>query len=298
MKAVKHVQKGAVLVTGACGHVGRVFCNLLKRNGIDFVPTDIEETVDHVLGCDLTNKAEVGLLFTRRRINVVVHLAGILPTAFRQDPIRGADVNLTGSAELIRQAMKQNVNRFVFASSMSVYGSTHDRKLVNEEIVPTPDEPYGASKRTIEVIGQTLAEAGKLDFVSLRIARVIGRGAKRTSSPWRSQMFERSDNRQSIFLPYAPDARLSLVHVDDAALALNLLVNGKRPRQCCYNIPVEVWRAGDLKELVEGVIGAKVELVGNEIAGPVCDGSRFAEEFGYQPRGLRAQLRQSDEVRS
>jgi len=42
-----------------------------------------------------------------------------LPSAFQSDPLTGADVNLSGSVELMRQSLAAGVQRFIFASSMA-----------------------------------------------------------------------------------------------------------------------------------------------------------------------------------
>ena len=59
--------------------------------------------------------------------------------------------------------------------------------------------------------------------VSLRIARVIGPGIKKTASPWRSRIFEAPPRDDSVQIPYAPEALLSLVHVEDVARMLVML---------------------------------------------------------------------------
>jgi nucleoside-diphosphate-sugar epimerase len=154
-----------------------------------------------------------------------------------------------------------------------------------------PDEPYGASKRVIELVGETLASGRAIEFVALRIARVIGLGIKKTSSPWRSQIFEPSSQGDSIKLPFAPEAVLSLVHVEDVARMLITLAEAPEVRSSIYNTPVELWDARRLKEVIEEVRGIRVELgQGGTTGGPICDGSRFAGEFGVQLRGLRERL--------
>jgi nucleoside-diphosphate-sugar epimerase len=198
---------------------------------------------------------------------------------------------LNGCFELLRQAVNAKVKRFVFASSMSVYGSSFSARALTEEDLAAPDEPYGASKRVVELVGETLASRKAIEFVSLRIARVVGPGIKKTSSPWRSQIFERPSGRDPIQIPFAPDATLSLVHVEDVARMLITLSEPCRVRHSVYNTPVEMWEASHLKEVLEKVRGVRVEL-GQDGAqgGPSCDGSRFAEEFSFQLRGLRERL--------
>jgi len=168
---------GTILVTGACGHIGRELCRVLRNAGRKLFPVDLDhDKTRDVLRCDLTSKSDVSQLFQAYPIRAVIHLAGILPSAFRADPLTGADVNLGGSCELMRQSAAAHVKRFIFASSMSVYGSSPTRHPVTEDHPPAPDDPYGASKLAVELVGQTLAREKTFEFVALRIARVVGPG--------------------------------------------------------------------------------------------------------------------------
>jgi len=283
---------GAILVTGACGHIGREVCCVLSNADRRILPVDLDhdETRD-VLRCDLRSKSGVSQLFQAYPIREVIHLAGILPSAFQADPLTAADVNLGGSCELIRQSAAAHVKRFIFASSMSVYGSSPTRQPMTEDDPPAPDEPYGASKLAVELIGQTLAREKAFEFVALRIARVVGPGIKKSSSPWRSQIFEARPQRESVCVPFAPGAMLSLVHVEDVAQMLLTLSETDKMSSSVYNTPVEIWEARRLKEAIEELRGIRVELAPQvPHGGPICDGSRFAREFGFQVKGLRDYL--------
>lgn len=217
-------------------------------------------------------RSDVARIFESHPVRAVIHLAAVLPSAFQRDPLKGADVNFTGSVELLRQAVKMGTKRFVFASSMSVYGSVSTGNRLTED----------------ELVGEALARANAIEFVSLRIARVVGPGIKQTSSPWRSDIFEPSPGQQSINIPFAPNALLSLVHVEDVARMLVMLVDIPQMRGSIYNTPVELWEAHQLKQVVEEARGIPVELhEGGADGGPVCDGSRFVREFGFQARGTK-----------
>jgi UDP-glucose 4-epimerase len=52
--------------------------------------------------------------------------------------------NLTGSVLLINEAVKHKVKCFVFTSSIAVYGK--GQLPMTEEMVPTPEDPYGISE--------------------------------------------------------------------------------------------------------------------------------------------------------
>lgn len=282
--------EGIILVTGACGHVGRELCRVLRDAKRKILPVDLDlEKTPDVLTCDLRSKSDLSQLFQAYSIRTVIHLAGILPSAFRADPLAGADTNLSGSCELMRQSAAAGVKRVIFASSMSVYGSSATSRALTEDDPAAPDEPYGASKRAVELIGQTLAKEETFEFVTLRIARVVGPGIRRTSSPWRSQIFEAST--QLVCLPFAPEAVLSLVHVEDLAHMLFTLADTVEMSSFIYNTPVEIWEAGKLKEAIEELRGIRVEL-GPKGAhgGPLCDGGRFEREFGFHLQGLRGHL--------
>lgn len=280
------------IVTGANGQIGREVCRLLKESERKFLPVDVRpDEARDVLACDIRNKNDVVRLFESYPVRTVIHLAAVLPSAFHADPLAGVDVNLTGSFELMRQAVNARVKRFVFASSRSVYGLSEASRPLTEADPAAPDEPYGASKRVVELVGETLGEAQAIEFVSLRIAVVVGPGVKKTSSPWRAQIFEPPSKHEAIKIPFASTALLPLVHVEDVARMLITLAESPELRSSIYNTPVETWEASHLKEVIEGVKNVRVELSPDGThGGPLCDGSRFIREFGFQLRGLRERL--------
>lgn len=291
IRVSSRMDQGTILVTGACGHIGRELCSVLRGAGRELLGVDShQDNAREALACDLRSQSDLSRLFRSHPIRVVVHLAAVLPSAFQAHPLTGADVNLRGSCELLRQAAAAHIKRFIFASSMSVYGSLPTDRPVTEEDRAAPDEPYGASKLAVELIGQTLGTVKTFEFVALRIARVVGPGIKKTSSPWRFQIFE-ARRQDSVCLPFAPEAVLSLVHVQDVAQMLFTLAETAEMSTFVYNTPVEVWEARRLKEVIEDLRGIRVEL-GPEgcHGGPICNGSRFAREFGFQLRGLRERL--------
>src|SRR5229473_3755549 len=156
--------EGLVIVTGASGHIGREVCRILRAAGKKILPVDVNpDTREDVIACDLRLKNDVSRLFQSHAVQTVIHLAAILPSAFQSNPLAGADVNLSGCFELMRQAVNARIKRFIFASSMSVYGSSPSRRALTEDDQTMPDEPYGMAKRVVEVIGETLAKRGAIE---------------------------------------------------------------------------------------------------------------------------------------
>lgn len=285
------MHEGTILVTGACGQIGQELCKVLRSVGREFLGVDSDRNnTSEILKCDLTSQSDLLRIFRSYPIRAVVHLAAILPSAFEADPLLGADVNLRASCELLKQAAAAHIKRFIFASSMSVYGTLPTNRPMMEEDRAAPDDPYGAAKLAVELIGQTLGREKTFEFVALRIARVVGPGIKKSSSPWRSQIFE-ANRQDSVSIPFAPEAVLSLVHVQDVAQMLFTLIETPAMSSFVYNTPVELWEAGQLKQAIAELRGIRVELGPARFhGGPICNGSRFAREFGFQLKDLRKRL--------
>jgi nucleoside-diphosphate-sugar epimerase len=276
-----------VLVTGASGQIGSRLTARLRAAGHEVLAVALDASPHAgITQCDFTKHDQITQVFASHSIHTVVHLAAVLPTAFRADPIAAAEVNLIGTLHLVREAVERGVKRFVFASSLSVYGERPTSRALSERDAAAPDEPYGAAKRVVELIGESLASTG-FSFGTLRIARVVGPGATSPASAWRSAMFETSGSSDEgpITLPFAPTARLSLVHVDEVARMLQLLVEAAALPHSTYNAPAEVWEAQHLAHLVERVRKVRVRM-GLAEGGPVADGALFAQDFGFRLEGL------------
>jgi len=269
-----------ILVTGGGGFVGRRVCAHLRREGRACIGCDAQGPA----GCDITDRRAVEALFAAHPIEAVIHLAALLPSACRKNPAQATRVNICGSANVLEAAAAHGVRRFVFGSSISVYSVGADSGDI-----------YGAGKRAIEMFGDLLAQSGGISFVALRMAMVVGPGARGTASLWRSEIFEKlgSGARQSIRIPLGGDAVRSLVYVDDAAQMLALLATREQIPSQVYDSPAENWSMGDLKRAVEGLDG-NVEVAlndaGPEPAVPLADGARFAGDFGWEAPRLADRL--------
>jgi nucleoside-diphosphate-sugar epimerase len=274
-----------ILVTGAAGQVGTALVRHLGAAGHAVLPSDTLGAVSaEVVPCDLRSEQDVARLFENRHFSTIVHLAAVLPTAFRSDPLAGGEVNLSGTVRLLRAAVDSGVQRFVFGSSASVYGHS-ERPPCSEATDPSPGDPYGASKLAIEKILEQISCMHPIETVSLRIPRVLGPGAKRTGSPWRSQIFENPvTSPEPLSIPFAADAGLSVIHVEDLARALQILIEASTLPHRIYNAPTERISAGEIRRLAE-LKGWRVCL-GTSQAGPEIVCKRFNEVFRFVARPI------------
>ena len=292
----------SVLVTGGRGFIGGSVAKLLQRAGYRVVSLDhsavvaaSESDVDEVV-CEISDAVQLQRIFEVRPIGGIIHLAAILPTVAQREPLRATEVNVLGSLNVLEVARRFGVQRVVFGSSLSAYGTWPADRVVAETDRSTPEDLYGAAKLYIERLGEAYRGLCGLQLVALRIGRVVGPGAHSVTSAWRSQIFELLDSRQpdEILIPYSSSEKLLLVHVDDIARMLATLLQAPAPAHAVYNAPCEPVVVADLKREVENLNSRITVRVGREFASGnprLLDTSRFQREFGFEAKPIFDQMR-------
>jgi len=287
-----------VLVTGARGFIGRAVVKLLQREGyrvLGLDRADSAEPVGEQIAMDITDGEQLRTLFQGRAIAGIIHLAAVLPTAAQRDPVRATEVNVRGSLNVLEMARQFGVRRVVFGSSLSVYGTCPADRVVSESHQAALEDLYGAAKVYVEQLGAAYRERYGVEFVSLRIGRVVGPGAQSATSAWRSEIFEllSAKSRTEIALPYVASERILVVHVDHVAKMLITLLRAPELRHSAYNACCESVVVGDLKQHVEGLnsnlqvsLGAAA-AVGNP---RLIDCLRFSGEFDFKMPSIFEQL--------
>jgi len=152
----------SVLVTGARGFIGRAVVKLLQREGYRVVALDNSgaagseddrKSAGDVM-CDISDAGELRRAFESEAIRGIIHLAAILPTAAQREPLHATRVNVDGSVQLLELSRQFGVRRFVFGSSLSVYGTHAADHVVSESDRAAPEDLYGSAKVYIEQLGQ------------------------------------------------------------------------------------------------------------------------------------------------
>jgi UDP-glucose 4-epimerase len=298
--------KKSVLVTGGRGFIGRAVVKLLRRKGYPVISLDRSPVPANEfrgwpeIEGDVAQAVEMRSLMKTHRIHSIIHLAAILPTAAQQDPGTAIEVNVKGGMTVLQEAQYCKVQRVVFGSSLSIYGTGAVDRIVSETDHTEPEDLYGAAKKSVEGLGQALRERGSLDFVSLRIGRVLGPGSNSVTSAWRSEIFEllKSEQTAEIFIPYRPSERILVVHVDDVAEMLVALLSASRTEHAIYNAPCEAILVGDLKRFVES-LNPKLTLRlgdGRPMGNPqMLNFERFQKEFAVETIPLFDRLKKAAE---
>jgi UDP-glucuronate 4-epimerase len=142
----------------------------IKRANISKVQKEIA-----VHDVDLRDAAKIADLFKKAKFNVVFHLAaraGVRPSI--QHPQLYYDTNVAGTLHLLEAARSSQLERFIFASSSSVYGAAKRVPFSEEEHLTQTLSPYAATKIAGEFLCSTYSHLYNMRIVALRYFTVYG----------------------------------------------------------------------------------------------------------------------------
>jgi len=220
-----------ILVTGGTGRIGKALIAKLLENGEKvralvrdenramFLPRGVEAFYG-----DITKKETLSGALTG--IDRVVHLAALVDYKAEYDNI--AAVNVQGTKNLL-EACPTNLKRFVYGSSVSVYGNRLERVPADEETSCSPSSNYGKSKLAAEKVA--LSYSKKVPLTVLRFAVAYGKGFDEAYIPLLGALDKGK-------FPILGDGRnrIHFVHVNDAVNAIILALEKDVASGSTYNI--------------------------------------------------------------
>lgn len=158
-----------VLITGAGGFIGQALVNALNERGNAYHVRTVSLRDDNWRDTDISGT------------DVIVHLAGIAHVRYRDSmAVDYMRVNRDLTLEFARKAKAQGAKRFVFLSSMIVYGDpapAGETRIITPDTEPDPVNAYGMSKLMAE---EGLGGLEDTDFsvTSIRPPTVYGKGCR------------------------------------------------------------------------------------------------------------------------
>lgn len=278
-----------VLLTGHQGYLGTVMAPVLTAAGHEVVGLDAGLFADCVLGPapadppghrvdlrDITADHVAG-------VDAVIHLA-----ALSNDPLGSLapeltyDINHHASVRLARLARDAGVQRFLYASTCSVYGAAGGDELVGEDAPLRPVTPYAESKVRVEDDLHALSD-GDFSPVYLRNATAFGFSPRLRADIVLNNLVGHALLSGEVLVlsdgtPWRP-----LVHAADIARAFAAALVAPRAavHDRAFNIGSEINNvtvAEIAGQVAEAVSGSKVVITGETGADPRSyrvDFSRF-----------------------
>jgi nucleoside-diphosphate-sugar epimerase len=259
-----------VLVTGGAGYVGAVLVPKLLDQGYAVKVLDLYLFGGNTLASVNDNpkleqiKGDIrdrqALNRATRGCDAVIHLACISnDPSFDLDPELGKSINYDAFFEVLSAAKEQDVKRFVFASSSSVYG-VREEENVTEDLALKPLTDYSKYKAMCEDV---LLEAREPGFTTLilRPATVCGYSPRLRLDLTVNILTNHAVNNNKIMV-HGGDQRRPNIHIADVTdLYVNSLIwESERIDGRIYNAGYENHRVMEIAEIVRDVVGRSVEI--------------------------------------
>ena len=226
-----------VLLTGAAGLIGMAVRPELESRGHTVVATDVTSFGRDVPGLTIAPLEDIAAfekLSARHAVDAIVHCGAISgPMMAKGEPLKLVAINIDATAALLDLARRRAMRRFVFCSSISVYGDV-GAETITEETPLRPTSVYGATKVACEQLITGFASEYGIDGVSLRIARVYG--PYRRANCHVKALIENSAAGQPTEIPCDPDFIYHYVYSDDVAGAIATVLGAPNLPRRIYNV--------------------------------------------------------------
>lgn len=305
-----------ILLTGAAGFIGSHLAQALLSRGDAVIALDnFEPFYDpaikrknaqdvraqasainaahryRLIEADITNQSAMLELFQNHRPTSIIHLAakaGVRPSI--ANPAAYAHTNITGTQILLTAAQQtQTTQRFVIASSSSVYGNQSKTPFSESDNVDHPISPYAASKKACELIAHTHHHLTNMPTACLRFFTVFG--PRQRPDLAIAKFLHNVANQRPITLFGDGKSRRDYTYIDD-------IVSGViAAHDRIHNHGYRVWNLGhaepvtlnDMLATIERVTGTKAiierqPMQQGDVDQTYADLARSREELDYNPQ--------------
>ncbi len=265
-----------ILVTGGAGFIGSHFAEKLLAAGHkvailddfnDFYDPQIKHAnitaivkdvaVHHL---DLRDSASVRNLFHAEKFEAIAHLAaraGVRPSI--QHPQLYYDTNVNGTLHLLDAARVTGVERFIFASSSSVYGISKTVPFSEDQHLTQTISPYAATKIAGEFLCSTYSHLYQMRVVALRYFTVYG--PRQRPDLAIHQFTRRIHAGQPIDQFGDGTTRRDYTYIDDVIQGTIAALNYEGPLFDIFNLgESETIQLKDLIAAIENALGKKAKI--------------------------------------
>ena len=166
-----------ILITGVAGLLGSRLSDWIINNtnyevvGIDDLSGGFTENINPKVKFykfNLTNLEKLKEVFKKENIEIVYHFAayaaeGLSPFIRKFN----YENNVIASSNLITCSIEFGIKRFIFASSMAVYGEKYEPPF-HEDLLQAPIDPYGVAKYAVEMDLKIASHQHGLNYTIIR----------------------------------------------------------------------------------------------------------------------------------
>lgn len=161
----------SALITGSSGFIGKYFLPQLElyfpslhicitgRNSYNSANPNV--TYEY---CDLTRPINLNIT-----VDIIFHLAGE-----KLNVDKMWEVNYDGTVALVKWASSHGVKRFIYLSSVGVYGAGNSDHIITENSTKHPNNLYESSKNAAEEFVKEYCSNSGIEYVIIQPSNVIG----------------------------------------------------------------------------------------------------------------------------
>ena len=183
-----------VLVTGSAGHLGEALVRSLRDEGSEVVGVDLLDSPFTTVAGSIADRELVRRCL--EGVDAVLHAATLhKPHVGSHSRREFVDTNITGTLNLLEEAVEGGVSSFVFTSTTSAFGRAlapppgAPAAWITEDVVPVPRNIYGVTKTAAEDLCRLVHQDHGLPCLILRTSR----------------FFPEEDDRDEVRTEYADD---------------------------------------------------------------------------------------------
>ena len=219
----------SALVLGGGGFLGRAVCKDLRTRGLTVLAADLTpatDTDEAVVALDISDRDAVSDLVRSDSPSVIINLSYVVEPALAADLHKAVSVNQLGQINCLDAAVASGVPRYVNASSIASYGpdqAYYGVRAITEADGCPPDRHrglYGPMKAFDELVAAQYAD--RIGTCNIRFNVIFGPGRRNGFTAWTS-VLAGDDMETPVEIPLAPDQRISLISVTDAARLVSLV---------------------------------------------------------------------------
>lgn len=280
-----------IMVTGSSGTIGTALCEALKECGIFFYAVDKRE---NLFNEELNKKTIIQDLSCKNidlptDFNMCIHLAA---NARVYDLVVNPDLakeNFDILYNTLDFCRRNNVNRFIFASSREVY-MTLDKDNCHEEDIDInhSPSPYAATKLAGELLIRSYTECYNIEHIILRFSNVYG---KYDLSDRAIPLFISLASQNKDITIFGEKKKLDFTYIDDTIDGiLRVVRNFDKNKNNSYNISFgRGILLSYLSKLIIKLLGSKSKIIYDnsrtgEVSSYVGNIDKAMHDFGFNPK--------------
>lgn len=292
------------IITGGAGFIGSNLARRLINRGavylIDDLSTGFKKNIPKAAVFCKADVSDMSALLSLRlpdKVDCVYHLAAQSSgEASFDDPVKDIDLNYKATYNVLNLAALKRCKRFIFSSSMSVYGEVPvSHEAISEDFPCNPTSYYGCNKLASEKLIKVFSKNAGIEYTIFRIFTAYGPSQNMTNM---------RQGMASIYLAYllhnspilvkgSLERFRDFIYIDDILEAMtkgedckaaygevfNIGSSIKTPVKELLEIMLEVYGKDDFKKWV--IVKGSTP---GDIKGCVADISRLKKALGWKPK--------------